>query len=171
MPTSHLAIGHCEQMSRLYRSIRKFLPATMQLAWSRSRIERSYDRDIAAAHRAKDRDWLTALESERSFELDMQDEQEDAHLTGRLLRRARRLRVPIPHRRNEDGTESHEWYVGAQTGGWYLTTIGIRALREEIRQESKARHESRAQLVVWLSVVTGMIGALTGLIAVAQRLG
>ncbi len=111
-----------------------------------------------------------SLESGCRFELELQDE--DAHLTKQLLRKARALRVPIPHSRNEDGTISNQWYEGSQTGGRYLTVSGIKALREEIRCESKAHHESRAQLVVWLSALTGVIGAITGLIALmAQKHG
>jgi hypothetical protein len=157
-------------MSRLYRITRKLLPAATQLAWSRSRIEHSYAKDIAAARHAKDYDEVRSLESTRRFELDMQDEEEDAHLTKRLRSKARRLRVPIPHSRNEDGTTSDQWYEGTQTGGWYFTDTGIKAMREEIRLELKARHESRAQLVVWLSALTGVIGTITGLIAVLAQM-
>lgn len=159
-------------MSLIYRLTYQFLPTATRLAWSRSLIERGYGNDIAAARRSNNHAEVMSLESGRRFELELQDEEEDAHLTKQLLRKARALRVPIPHSRNEDGTISNQWYEGSQTGGWYLTVSGIKALREEIRCESKARHESRAQLVVWLSALTGVIGAITGLIALmAQKHG
>ena len=59
-------------------------------------------------------------------------------------------------------------YEGSQTGGWYLTVSGIREVRAEIRQAQKSRHEQRAHLVVWISAITGVIGAITGLVAVLQ---
>lgn len=43
------------------------------------------------------------------------------------------------------------------------------AIRDEIRHELKARHEVRAQWVVWLSALTGVIGAITGLVAVLAQ--
>ena len=158
------------EMSRLYLFARKFLPISQRLAWSRSRLERAYAKDIAAARRSRDSRKVASLESDRRFELDLQDEEEDAHVTTALLRKARRLRVPIPHARNDDGSKADQWYEGSQTGRLYLTDAGIKAIREEIRRELKARHEGRTQLVVWMSALTGVIGAITGLIAVwAQR--
>jgi hypothetical protein len=139
------------------------------LAWSRSRIESGYARDIVAARRAKNHDEVLSLESARLFELGLQQEEEDSHLTKQLRRKARRLRVPIPRVSNEDGSISDQWYEGSQTGGWYLTDGGIRSLREEIRKEQKARHEGRAQFIVWLSAITGIVGAITGLVAVLQK--
>lgn len=135
------------------------------LAWQRTLLDRSYAKDILAARKSKDKEKVESLERDHRFEIDLHDEEEDAHLTKALLGKARRLRVPIPHRYNEDKTESEHWYEGHYTGRWYLTSRGVAALREEIRRELKARHESRAQWVVWLSALTGVIGAVTGLVA------
>ena len=73
--------------------------------------------------------------------------------------------MPIPHRCSSDGSESLFWYTGRQTGGEYLTNEGIKALRKEIRQESNALHEDRSKWVVWVTAATGLIGAITGLVA------
>lgn len=156
-------------MSTIHRLILKALPTRTRLAWSRSRIERGFGKGISAARTAKDYQRLKALEQDRRFELDMQAEEEDAYLTTSLLRKARTLRVPVPHIYNEGGTESPYWYEGHYTGGMLLTDAGIKTLREEIRMESKARNEVRAQLVVWISALTGLIGATTGLIALLSH--
>jgi hypothetical protein len=158
-------------MSRIYRLIRKLLPVSRQLAWTRSRIERGYGRDIATATRNRNPDEVRELESAMRFELELQREEEDAYLTRQLRRQATRLRVPVPLLHVDDGAVSDHWYHGRQTGAWYLTLTGIRALREEIRHELKARYEHRVQLVVWLSAITGIIGAVTGLVAVLQKHG
>ena len=158
-------------MSRIYRLARKLLPASRQLAWSRSRIERGYGRSIAAARQAKADDEVQSLKSEMQFELDLQREEEDAHQTKQLLRKAMRLRVPVPPVHSHGGANSGHWYEGGQTGGWYLTVSGIREVRAEIRQEQKSRHDQRAHLVVWISAITGVIGAITGLVAVLQKHG
>jgi hypothetical protein len=112
-----------------------------------------------------DRLKVEALQRDHQLEIDLYDEEEDFYLTNNLLAKARRLRVPIPHRYNDDKTESEHWYQGQYIGKWYLTTIGFSSLRDEIRREEKARHEARAHWVVWLSALTGVIGAITGLIA------
>lgn len=149
--------------------VRRLLPASTQLSWSRARIERAYRRDIAQARVEKDRDKTEELEAELRFELDMQSEEEDSYLTRQLLRSARRLRVPIPPMDGPGGTQSDQWYQGDQTGGWYLTLDGVGKLRAEIRSEQKARHELRAHIVIWISALTGIIGAITGLVAVIHR--
>lgn len=158
-------------MPKLYRLTRRFLPTATRLAWSRSLIEGGYARDIADARLAKNKDEVLSLESARRFELGLQQEEEDDYLTKQLRRKAKRLRVPVPHTRSADGNISEHWYEGSQLGGWHLTDVGIRALREEIRKEQKARNESRAQLTVWLSAITGVIGAITGLVAIVQKSG
>lgn len=157
-------------MPFLLRLVAKLpLSAERRLAWQHTLLDRAYAKDISAARKLKDSDRVESLERDHRFEIDLHDEEEDAHLTNTLLARARRLRVPIPHRYNEDKTESKHWYEGHYTGRWYLTSHGISALREEIRRELKARHEVRAQWVIWLSALTGVIGALTGLVALLTR--
>lgn len=99
------------------------------------------------------------------MELDLHDEEEDEYITQKLLDKARKFRVPVPHKLNRDNTESEYWYEGHYTGQWYLTNLGVSELRSEIRKEQKARHEMRAQWIVWLSGLTGLVGAITGLIA------
>ena len=136
-----------------------------RLSLHRNWLTKAYARDIAAARKQNDTEKLEKLVRDYRFELQLQDEDEDAYLTKSLLSKARRLRVPVPHRYNEDKTQSEHWYEGYYTGSWFLTTSGIVALREEIRREIKARHEARSHWVVWLSSLTGVIGSITGLVA------
>ena len=153
-------------MPFLLRLVSKLpIPTETRLAWQRTLLDRAYGKDISAARKLKDKDKVESLERDHRFEIDLHDEEEDSHLTKKLLAKARRLRVPVPHRYNDDKTESEHWYEGQYTGRWYLTTSGFSALREEIRREEKARHEARAHWVVWLSGLTGVIGAVTGLVA------
>ncbi|WP_298195663.1 hypothetical protein, partial [Ferrovum sp.] len=57
------------------------------------------------------------------------------------------------------------WYEGCYTGQWYLTAVGVSALRDEIRRELIARHDLRSKWVVWLTGITGIIGVATGFVA------
>ena len=153
-------------MSALLRLVSKLpIPTVVRLAWQRTLLDRAYSKDILAARKLKDKEKVESLKRDYRFEIVLNDEDEDAYLTKRLLAKARRLRVSIPHRYNDDEAESEHWYQGQYTGGWYLTTSGISMLRDAIRCEEKATHESHAPWLAWLSGLTGVIGALTGLIA------
>lgn len=153
-------------MPSLLRQIAKFpIPTCTRLAWQRTLLDRAYAKDISAARKLKDTEEVASLESAHQFEIELLDEEEDAYLTKTLLAKARRLHVPFPHIYNKDKTESEHWCEGQNTGRWHLTVRGMAAVRKEIRREVKARYEVRAHWVVWLSALTGVIGAITGLVA------
>jgi adenylate kinase family enzyme len=163
-----MVVSHFSAMPHIRQLVNKLAPERIRLAWSRRAIQRGYGKTISAARTAKKFNEVADLEGAMRFEMDLQRELEDSYLTTRLLQQARRLRVPIPYHRNPDGSESDHWYEGSQTGEWYLSTNGIRSLRQEIRQELKDRHESRSHYLIWLTALTGVIGSITGLIAVMQ---
>lgn len=142
------------------------LPKSLRLHWQKILVDRAYRKDMVLALIAKDREKVQDLEHERRTEIYFIEEEEDHILSKSLIRRARRLRVPVPHRFDPDGKTSEFWCEGHYLGGWYLTDSGISKVREEVRKELRARHDSRAQWVIWVSALTGVIGALTGLIAV-----
>lgn len=153
-------------MPNLLQLIR-YVPALREwkAEWRRSLLDRAYAKDIAAAKVAKDKDKVVSLESDHQFEIQMHEEEADLELTRYLTRQARRLHVPLPRYKNDDGSESGHWHEGPLTYYRMLTTEGVAKLRDEIRREKKARHESKAVWIPWLSTITGVIGAATGLIA------
>lgn len=153
-------------MVQLYSFISRFLPACIRFTWSRARIERGYARDIVAAKKAKDLARVTALQDEMRLELDLQGEEEDAHTTRQLRRHARRYYVSMPPRYRDDGSVSDYWYEGGQTGNWCLTRTGVSAIYKQIRPEQKER---RVQVLAWLAAVTGVLGAITGLVSAFRR--
>lgn len=157
-------------MTLLLRIVAKTpVPKSLRLHWQRILVDRAYRKDMELALKAKDREKVHDLEHNRRFEISFIEEEEDQLLTNNLIRSARRLRVPIPHRFDADGKPSEFWCEGQYLGGWYLTDSGISKVREEVRKELRARHDSRAQWVAWVSALTGVIGALTGLIAVLSH--
>jgi hypothetical protein len=139
--------------------------------WRRTLIDRAYANDIAAAKQIKDKDKVESLERDHQFELQLDDEEEDAELTRYLVRQSRRLHVPNPRYHNDDGTESDLWYEGPLTHRRLFTTKGVAYLRDEIRKERKARHELKAVWVPWLAALTGLVGAATGLVALVLKIG
>jgi hypothetical protein len=144
------------------------LPRSVRLDWQARLVDRAYRRDIEVARKRGRREQMHDLKGAHMEELGMMAEERDYLYTRSLTRQARRLRVPIPsplegHDRGDDGVY---WERGHRMGLLYLTERGIAQLRESIRAEIKWRHEQRHQLVTWLSALTGLIGAITGLLAV-----
>lgn len=96
----------------------------------------------------------------------LQEEYETIY-SRRLVNKAIRLRLPVPERPYGEGVyENENWHRAPYVGEWYLKPEGIRKLRAEIRAERKARSE---QLGLWLTLLIGLIGAATGLMAVILR--
>lgn len=153
-------------MKTLRQAISAVLPTSWDLRWSRSAIQRGYEPQIEAARQARDHKAVAQLEDSKRWELQLIDELEDEQLTAALLKKARRLKVPIPRRWSKDGAESEHWYQGSQTGQWYLTVLGAQSIRREIREEQRQIHELRSRLLPWLTAISGVIGTLTGLIAI-----
>ena len=115
------------------------------------------------AKAAQNREKVESLEVDHQFEIQIHEEETDLEVTRYLIRRARRLHVPLPRYKNDDGSESEHWYQGSISYHRMLTTVGVAKLRDEIRREIKARHESKAVWIPWLSAITGTIGAAIGL--------
>lgn len=82
----------------------------------------------------------------------------------RLLRKARRLYLPVPRYTKEN---ADLWERSAASyGRMLLTDKGIRQMLDDIRKEKMVR---RDRLLAWIAPLTGVIGALTGLLAVMRR--
>tara|TARA_R110001583_G_scaffold51269_1_gene160179 strand:- start:1800 stop:2111 length:312 start_codon:yes stop_codon:yes gene_type:complete len=97
------------------------------------------------------------------------EEEIDHHLSKQMLKRARKLRVPVPHRTTSDPDGDEFWTQGHQTGNWYLTVRGYADLRLAIRNELKERHELKSRWIVWVPALTGLVGTCTGLLAVFSK--
>jgi hypothetical protein len=132
-------------------------------------INRKYDKLIRAAREHKlSAAKIEELQRDRYMEWSLEDEQADLIVTRQLTAKARRLRVPIPPTRNSDGTESEFWQEGNFLGHKTLAPAGIVTIREEIRKEQRWRAERRNHVISWIPAVTGLIGALTGLVALIR---
>lgn len=94
------------------------------------------------------------------------DEQSaDLEYSKRLLAKARQLRVPIPALPTRDHPNGF-WEESTLLGGHFLTPLGVKSVREAIRDEERWLIDRRAQWIVWCTAITGVIGALTGLLAI-----
>ena len=76
---------------------------------------------------------------------------------------AHRLLIPIPEFKTEDGA-----WVESQIrpGHYYLSPDVLHELRSSVRREVKER---RDVFIVWLAAITGLVGALTRLVAMIKH--
>lgn len=75
----------------------------------------------------------------------------------RFCKIANKLLIPLPEHGNEKYW--HRYYDGS----YILTVKGVWGLKKLIRQEKK---QCREGFIIWISALTGIIGATTGLVAV-----
>jgi len=78
------------------------------------------------------------------------------------VRLANRMLIPVPEFKTEGGA----WMESRETGLYHLTPKALHELRATIRAERKARRE---EWTIWLALVIGAIGALSGLIAIIKK--
>jgi len=104
---------------------------------------------------------LENLNSEESSEVWPVFEKIDALKTSRFCQIANRLMVPLPEHRDE-----LLWKDLHYIGGRALTDKGFWELKKLIRQEKRERRDAFG---MWLAALIGIIGAITGLVAVLRR--
>jgi hypothetical protein len=70
--------------------------------------------------------------------------------------------IPVPEFKTEGGA----WMESQETGLYHLTPHALHELRAAIRAEKKARRE---EWTIWLALLIGAIGALSGLVAIIKK--
>jgi hypothetical protein len=123
------------------------------------KMRRVYSKHLkeAMAPGMKKGDYLSVKAEAQHMESLIQEDI-DIHFSSYLLRKARRLFVPIPPHDREG-----MWRKLDLTERWVLTEKGAVEVRAAIRTEQK---EGSERFILLCSVVTGIIGSLTGLLAV-----
>lgn len=96
------------------------------------------------------------------IQVDKVKEEIDHIITSYLEKTALRLILPIP-----DISDNKMWRTCNHIGNInVLTTLGISELRTSIRNERKAK---RDVFISWITVLTGLIGTIIGLISVLNN--
>lgn len=148
-----------------------FLPLSKarKLALKARLLDSAFHKDIERARGARNFDAVRHLEDQHQFEARMMQEEMDQEYSDRLVQTASQLRVPIPRWRDEEGELTTDWLQGTETGYIYLSEKGIDRVREAIRSEERWNQEKRAHWILWITALTGLVGAITGLVAIASR--
>jgi len=105
---------------------------------------------------------IQSLEYSSYFEETMVDEEISILATDSLICKARRRFVPTPSREDEGMWEQ----CNTVSNRYVLTNKGISELRSSLRKERKEQVEF---VVMILAILTGIIGAATGLVAVIMK--
>ena len=129
------------------------------------RVQRYYDTEIKKAKKEhKSSDEIDNLKTGLQADTYFIEEEINSLVTNQLVEKAHRLFLPVPTY-DYDKNEMFDsiWERGTMTGRSYLTPNGIMTLRNLIREETAAR---RKAILEWVAPFIGIIGAITGLLAV-----
>ncbi|WP_373989453.1 hypothetical protein [Duganella sp. BuS-21] len=97
------------------------------------------------------------------YELDMLNEEEELLRSNSVLAKARKLDLPTPPRPFEDD-DNEDWQGGQYFYKQTLSQTGRAKLREAIRHETKARHESWGRWLAWLTPLIAIGGIVATLL-------
>ena len=129
-----------------------------------NKTKRSYDRDLKKAKLEKaSPERIRSIQDEDEHEWRFAEDEKNELVSRYLLEHAYKHSLPIP------GIGSVEsWEESKTTGVRLLTAKAQREMRLAIRAERKDRSENTR---LWLTRLTGLIGAITGLVALLLHKG
>lgn len=134
-----------------------------RLSKQKGKIRSTYTKELASARAAGKNIYdLRALESEAWFEEGMVDEEIALLITDFLVSKADKHFIATPSRKEEGMWEQCDKI----SERFVLTKAGISAVRSSIRTEAKER---RDLILPVIAALTGVIGTITGLIAVLKK--
>lgn len=146
------------------RWVSNLIPYDMRLNRCWDRLNRYYLKKIEGV---QDRDEKEKLYFERRCECGIVEEEIEERKTQRLIKKASKLDIPIPHRPYSSDDENEYWEFGYCMGRAYLNPVGITNIRNAIYATEKQRREA---MWFWVTVSVSIIGAITGLSAVILTL-
>lgn len=136
--------------------------ALIKLRLNRDKENKALSKSFEEAKRTGGLEKAREVYQSESFDLDNINEEIAVLITQYLRHKAEKKFLPVPPLNDKDGF----WKQGQYTGKWYLTNKGITELQSLIRKDGK---EKREMFSYWISILFGLIGAITGLIAVIKR--
>ena len=135
--------------------------------WKLSKLHRLKSKTVGTYKRLqekarkekKPREDIQSLISEEIFEVDMIDDEIEKLESRYLIESARQLVLPIP----DFDMDSDTWKESKITRRVRLSKKAMVDMRSLVRKERKERREG---IMLWLAALIGIIGALSGLLAV-----
>lgn len=135
--------------------------------WNLRKLHRQRSRTVGvykcmqeeARKEKKSREDIEILISGEMFEVDMIDDEIETLESRYLIESARKLVLPIP----AFDKDSDTWDESKITRRFRLSKKAMVEIRSLVRKERKERREG---MMLWLAALIGLIGALSGLLAV-----
>ncbi len=142
----------------------RLLSLQMRYQVARRRLRRSHRNDLENLSSSASKEVRESLNFRHETDWRALHATQEGHFTQQLLKKARRLHVPVP-----SGVEF--WTTGPFHETRYLTPEGIAIVRARIRDEERWNLERRKHRIQWLAALSGLVGACTGFLAVALSVG
>jgi len=113
---------------------------------------------------------LESLRQDQYIEYLFIREEISSHITNSLRRESKKLLISMP----ASFQDEEIWELTQTTSDNILTEKGVSLLKEAIRKEraeiSKDKKQRRDSWLPWIAAVSGLIGVITGLLAVLSSL-
>jgi hypothetical protein len=103
------------------------------------------------------------------FEYQFLEEDEANYHSLQLLGRARELRLPVPALMNGNAVSDDYMPSGLDGNRYFLSLVGEQKVRAAIREEERYRAERWARRVPYITALSGLIGTITGLVALLLK--
>jgi hypothetical protein len=146
-------------MDMNYFSYRK---ALFKLDQKRQRVSEALSKLVEEARKTGGEAKAQEVYQIEGFDFDMIDDEILDLVSLYLVNKANKRLLPVPPLSEKDGL----WERSNFTGRYHLTDKGITEIRKIIRRDTK---EILEILSPYIGIVFGLIGAVTGLIAVIKR--
>lgn len=143
---------------------------TVKFRLERDLMNWQWSRAMKVAEQTKDPDHIQRGHNEWQYEAAMLADEEQAYFSRKLLNRARNLRVLVPpyYAGNKLGDSYEE---SSLTSKVHLSLKGETTVRAAIREEEEHRAKQKGRWVPYIAVLTGLAGAVTGLISAIDKFG
>ncbi len=105
------------------------------------------------------------------FEYQLLEEDEARFHSQQLLGCARELRIPTTLVFESNILSTDYQWSGLDGHCYYLSLVGEQKVRLAIREEEKYRSERWARRIPYITALSGLIGTITGLVALLAKLG
>jgi hypothetical protein len=153
--------------------VTRFIPEKIQFWLALKRLQQAKSNIYAVyekhheEYRALDADaeQIAQLNYQESYELSTVDEKIHQLYSQHIIAQAERHFLPVPEIQDHGG----DWEVARLTGRLRLRREALVFLLSAIRTKQRERREAAQAKLLWVTALTGMVGAVIGLISVLSR--
>lgn len=145
------------------------MPEGIRLRLRRFLMDREIDKERRKALRNGGNASDVWEDDKWQFEYQMLEEDEASFHSRELLGRARRLRIPTPPLMDDNTISADYQRSGLDGRRYFLSLVGEQKVRAAIRDEERYRSERWVRRIPYLTALTGLVGTVTGLIALLAK--